>query len=72
MTTRNVVWSYPCPTCDVPPGTNCRGTGGQVQNTPHAERAATVVRCPRCGNWLTAEDADAGLLCSWCIAAGHA
>lgn len=69
MSSRNVVWSYPCPTCGVGPGTNCRTLTRQVRNEPHVERVRLVVRCERCGNWLAAEDADNGVtVCQWCQA----
>lgn len=63
---RQILMSYPCPDCDAAPGQPCITTGGrQAIDYVHAARSRDAMRCPKCGQRLTAE-AEAGDLCDKC------
>lgn len=58
---RDIVDSYPCPTCDAAPGEDCHTTSGAAKYEPHAPRSRLAStnawrfaderesRCIRCG-----------------------
>lgn len=48
-TWRDIIESYPCPTCEAPVGHPCvTTTSGRKTDVPHAARATEGARCTSC------------------------